>query len=190
MRGRILMRRYWFPKPYSDVVARLRVPSGFLLLAAFAWLSKPTLKFLLAGVPLSVIGLLLRAWAAGHLAKNQNLATGGPYSYMRNPLYAGTVLVASGLAIGARSGPLAIIFAAVIIFVYLPVIELEEQHLRDLFPDYEQYSARVPLLFPYRMPMRSETQFQSALYKKNEEYKALIGYLIALALLLWKSGSL
>ena len=84
------MRRYLFPKPYADFVARLRVPSGFLLVAAFAWLASPSSTSLLAGVPVSIFGLLLRAWAAGHLAKNQNLAISGPYSYIRNPLYAGT----------------------------------------------------------------------------------------------------
>ena len=74
------MRRYLFPKPYADIAARLRVPSGFLLVAAFAWLANPTTMSLVAGVPVSVLGLALRAWAAGHLAKNQNLAVSGPES--------------------------------------------------------------------------------------------------------------
>src|SRR5258707_317749 len=116
------MRRYWFPKPYADTVAKLRVPSGFLLVAAFVYLASPSTVSLGLGVPVSVIGLLLRAWAAGHLAKNQNLAMSGPYSYMRNPLYVGTLLVAAGLVIASRQWILAVLFGSVFLFVYLPVI--------------------------------------------------------------------
>jgi protein-S-isoprenylcysteine O-methyltransferase Ste14 len=109
-----------FPKPYADAVAKLRVPSGFLLVAAFAWLAAPDLHSLAIGVPVSIAGLLLRAWAAGHLAKNSELATGGPYSYVRNPLYVGTLLVAAGLVIATRRIELAVLFAIVFLFVYLP----------------------------------------------------------------------
>ncbi|MCP5112635.1 MAG: isoprenylcysteine carboxylmethyltransferase family protein, partial [bacterium] len=139
-------RRYWFPKPYADVVARLRVPSGFLLVAVFAWLSQPSLDSLAWGIPISIAGLLIRAWAAGHLAKNRRLTNTGPYAYVRNPLYIGTLLVAAGLVVAARELWVAIIFGAVFLLVYLPVIELEEQHLRKLFPAYAQYAQAVPIL--------------------------------------------
>src|SRR5207253_3491085 len=129
-----------FPKPYADLVARLRVPSGFLIVLVFGWFSQPTVESMLWGVPISIIGLALRAWAAGCLAKNQNLATGGPYAYTRNPLYIGTLLVALGLTIAARNPYLAVLFALVFVLVYLPVIQLEEQHLRRLFPEYATYA--------------------------------------------------
>src|SRR5579864_7004675 len=106
------MARYWFPKPYADVVARLRVPGGFVLVAAFAVFTRPTPQSLAIGIPISVVGILLRAWAAGHLEKNQRLATGGPYSFTRNPLYIGTLLVAAGLVAASRSAWLAALFAA------------------------------------------------------------------------------
>src|SRR5260370_36479765 len=91
-----------FPKRYADVVARLRVASGFVLVAAFAWLSHPIFQSLAYGLPVSVLGLALRALAAGHLEKNIRLAESGPYGYVRNPLYLGTLLVAGGLAIASR----------------------------------------------------------------------------------------
>src|SRR5262245_23895638 len=124
----------FFPKPYADVVARLRVTSGFVLAAAFAWLSQPDARSMLLGLPVSVAGLLQRAWATGHLEKNIRLAESGPYAYVRNPLYLGTLLVAAGLVIASRRWLLAALFAAVFALVYLPVIELEEQHLGELFP--------------------------------------------------------
>src|SRR5579864_6323956 len=138
----------FFPKPYADRVARLRVATGFVLVAAFAWFSRPDLRSLIWGLPVSVLGLLLRAWATGHLEKNIRLAESGPYAYVRNPLYLGTTLVAAGLAIASRRWLLAALFAAVFILIYLPVIELEEQHLRQWFPRFDPYAQRVPTLLP------------------------------------------
>lgn len=177
-----------FPKPYADAVARLRVPSGFLIVVVFAWLSRPTAESLAIGLPVSLLGLALRAWAAGCLAKNQQLATGGPYAYTRNPLYIGTLLVAAGLVIAARNLWLAILFAAVFVFVYLPVIALEEQHLRRLFPEYAAYAREVPALAPRLSPYpkKSTNPFRGSQYLKNQEYQAAAGFLAGVLFLLWR----
>jgi protein-S-isoprenylcysteine O-methyltransferase Ste14 len=177
-----------FPKPYADFVARLRVPSGFALIAAFAWFAHPSRQSLTYGIPLSLAGLALRAWAAGHLAKNQQLSTGGPYAYTRNPLYLGTLLVAAGLAIACQSVGLALLFTAVFLLIYLPVIMLEEQHLRKLFPEYDDYAAHVPSLLPYRKPRPATATFRARLYWKNQEYQALLGFAAGLAWLAWRAG--
>ena len=180
-----------FPKPYADAVARLRVPSGFLIVAVFAWISRPTAASMAVGGPLSLAGLALRAWAAGCLAKNQQLATGGPYAYTRNPLYIGTLLVAAGLAVAASSAGLAALFAAVFLLVYLPVIQNEEQHLRKIFPEYAAYAERVPALIPRLtaspvLKEKSQNPFRAGLYLKNQEYQAGLGFLAGMLFLLWK----
>ena len=175
-----------FPKPYADRVARLRVFTGFVLVAAFAWFSKPDLPSLIWGLPVSMIGLLVRAWATGHLEKNLRLAESGPYAYVRNPLYWGTALVAAGLVIASRRWLLAVLFAAVFVMIYLPVIELEEQHLRHLFPRFEGYAQRVPALWPSLRASKSKGHFQWTLYVRNREYQALLGWLAGMALLLAK----
>jgi protein-S-isoprenylcysteine O-methyltransferase Ste14 len=177
-----------FPKPYADAVARLRVPSGFLIVVVFAWLSHPARESLAWGVPISILGLALRAWAAGCLAKNQQLATGGPYAYTRNPLYIGTLLVAVGLTIAARNVSLGVLFAAVFVLVYLPVIMLEEQHLRRLFPEYAIYAEHVPALFPRLTPYPQKTSnpFRGSLYLRNQEYQAAGGFFAGVLFLLWK----
>ena len=176
-----------FPKPYADRVAKLRVPFGFLLVAAFAWFSHPTVVSLWSGLPLSVMGLALRAWAAGHLAKNAQLARSGPYASVRNPLYIGTLLVASGLVLASRSAGLGMLFAAVFGLIYLPVIQLEEQHLRTLFPEFAAYARQVPALLP--RPRRSTgPPFSRQLYLKNREYEAFLGFLAGVALLIWKAS--
>jgi protein-S-isoprenylcysteine O-methyltransferase Ste14 len=177
-----------FPKPYADRVARLRVPSGFLIVAAFAWFSHPSATSLAVGMPVALLGLALRAWAAGCLAKNQQLATGGPYAHTRNPLYIGTLLVAAGLAVASRSWGLGILFAAVFLLVYLPVIQLEEQHLRRLFPEYSIYAGQVPALWPRLTPIaqKNRNPFRIDLYLKNQEYQAGVGLAAGMLFLLWK----
>lgn len=175
------MRRHWFPKPYADVVARLRVFAGFVLVAAFAWFARPTAKSLAVGLPVSFCGLALRAWAAGHLSKNERLATSGPYSFTRNPLYLGTLITGIGFAIAARSPGLVLLFAGVFVLIYFPAIELEEQHLATILPGYNEYAAQAPLLIP-RWPRNfGRDRFSAALWRRNREYEALLGWLLGTA---------
>ncbi len=176
-----------FPKAYADGVAKLRVPCGFVLVTAFALFSHPTARSLAMGLPVALLGVALRAWAAGNLAKDRTLAVEGPYSLLRNPLYTGTAIAAAGFAIASAVWPLAVLFAAVFILIYLPVIDLEEQHLRDLFPGFPAYAARVPRLLP-RVHITAETaHFRAGLYRKNREYEAGLGFLAGAALLTVKA---
>jgi len=176
----------FFPKPYADAVARLRVSIGFLLVAAFAWFSRPSAWSLAVGLPVSGLGLLLRGWAAGHLEKDRQLAESGPYALVRNPLYVGTLLVACGLAIASREWLLAGLFLTAFVFIYLPAIELEEQHLRDLFPSFAAYAQRVPPLWPTLNPLKRDGRFRWSLYVRNREYQAFAGWLAGAALLITK----
>lgn len=143
---------------------------------------------MLVGLPISVLGLWLRAWATGHLAKDQRLARTGPYAYIRNPLYIGTLIVATGILIAARDVRLGIIFSLAFSLIYLPVIELEEQHLREIFPAYATYAAQVNRFLPVSKCSGVQGRFSWPLYKRNEEYKALLGFLLATAWLVWRCG--
>jgi protein-S-isoprenylcysteine O-methyltransferase Ste14 len=176
-----------FPKPYADAVAKLRVPSGFVLVAAFLWLSAPSWTSLAAGIPVSIVGLAIRAWAAGHLEKNLSLTDSGPYAFVRNPLYLGTLTVAAGFVVASRRWELGVLFAAVFLLVYLPVVELEEQHLRKLFPDYADYARCVPKLFPRLSPSGGLKHFRWSMYRRNREYEALGGFIAGVAALVWKT---
>jgi protein-S-isoprenylcysteine O-methyltransferase Ste14 len=178
-----------FPKPYADAVAKLRVLFGFVMVAAFLWFSAPDAVSLAVGLPVAALGLALRAWASGHLEKNLALAQSGPYARVRNPLYLGTLAAAAGLAIAARRWELAALFAAVFGLVYLPVVELEEQRLRELFPEFEEYSRRVPRLIPrFGAVRRAGKPFRWELYRRNREYEALAGFLAGAAALVWKAA--
>jgi len=178
-----------FSKAYADRVAKLRVPSGFLIVLVFAALSHPTVESLAIGFPISLAGLALRAWAAGCLRKDSTLASAGPYAHLRNPLYVGTLAVAAGLAAASRNVILAALFAAVFAFVYLPVIQLEEQHLRKLFSAYAEYARHVRALLPRITAWKdaSGPEFSFAQYKKNREYQAGLGFLVGALYLVWRA---
>ena len=124
----------------------------------------------------------------GHLRKNQKLATSGPYSFTRNPLYLGTLITALGLAAAGDSAGLGILFATLFTLVYLPAIELEEQHLTAILPDYAAYAERVPLLVP-TVPLEGlgPDSFSFAQDRKNREYEALGGWLLAVVWLVTRT---
>ncbi len=172
---------------YAAWAARWRVPLGFLLGIAFLVFSRPTFEMLIAGGAVGAVGVALRAYAAGHLAKNQKLAMSGPYAYTRNPLYLGSALIGAGLAWAGGSGILALAFAVLFAAVYWPVIRREEEYLRRQFGEvYDGYAKRVPLFLPrFRRPADGE-KFQWKQYWKNREYEAFLGYLAVLIFLAFK----
>ncbi len=178
------------PKDYAAWATRWRVPLGFVLAVAYLILAQPSLALLLSGAALGFAGLLLRAWSAGHLAKNQRLATDGPYACTRNPLYLGSALMGLGAAVAGRSWIMGVAFAAFFALVYWPVMEREAQFLQREFPNaFESYARQVPLFFPklHRPPAAGE-KFQWRLYLKNREYEAAAGYvatMLFLALKMW-----
>src|SRR5258705_13759457 len=92
-------------------IQRWRVPLGFACAAVFFLLAKPSPATLLVGASVSLLGLSIRAWAAGHIRKNQELATSGPYAYTRNPLYLGSFLLGLGFTIASGRWLVAILFA-------------------------------------------------------------------------------
>lgn len=79
---------------------------------------------------------------------------------------------------------LALLFAALFVLVYLPAIELEEQHLAAILPGYREFASRVPLLLPRWPKGWGPDRFAPALYRKNQEYQALIGWVCGVAWLL------
>jgi protein-S-isoprenylcysteine O-methyltransferase Ste14 len=181
-------RRYWFPEHYAGAVQRLRVPLGFALIAAYLLAASPGNWSIALGLPVALAGLGIRAWAAGHLAKDQSLATGGPYALVRNPLYLGTLVAAVGFGIASGVWWLPLIFGTIFLLVYLPVMELEEKHLLRVLPGSVAYVEKVPLFLPMKPPISSATRFAWALYMRNEEYKALGAFAVAAVFLAWRVG--
>jgi protein-S-isoprenylcysteine O-methyltransferase Ste14 len=168
---------------------RWRVPLGFACGALFLFFATPTTWTLIVGAAVALPGLALRAWASGHLRKNQVLATTGPYAYTRNPLYLASFLIGLGFTIAVGRWWLILIFAVMILGIYLPVMRVESATLAELFgKKYTRYAQEVPLLFPRLSPYRPavDARFDRDLYLRYREYRAAIGVVSVWALLVVK----
>ena len=165
--------------------AKSRVPACILFAVAVCWLAQPSPASMLLGVPVGVCGLALRAWAAGHLRKNEQLAASGPYTRVRNPLYLGSLVAAIGLATSANHWLVPAATVAVFAVWILPVVGEEESHLRKILPGFREYETRVSRFIPSITPrIESQVSFDWELYRRNREYSALVPF-VALFLILW-----
>ena len=100
----------------------VRLRLGFVFGLAYLAFVRPTTGSLLLGLPVAIVGLLIRGWAAGHIVKNEQLATTGPYAHTRNPLYFGSFLLAAGFALAAHWSLLLVVIA-LFVLVYGPTID-------------------------------------------------------------------
>jgi len=162
----------------NNIISRWRVRITLLCVILAVVLAKPRLWSLFVGLGLTVVGLLLRTWACGHLEKERELIMSGPYRFTRNPLYLGNLLIGAGVVAGAQS--LWVLALALVLFLvfYPAAISKEKQKMKQLFPEeYAYYTANVPLFFPTIRPslQGQNIRFQWNLYKENKEYRALIG---------------
>src|SRR5215813_15135131 len=165
-------------------IQRWRVPLGFLCAAIFLVLAKPTTRFLLIGAVVSLLGLAIRAWAAGHIRKNSQLAVSGPYAFTRNPLYLGSFIMGLGFTIASGNWLVGVIFIVLFLGIYLPVMRVESATLKKLFGvSYQRYASAVPLFFPrlarYQDQGAKPQTFDSSLYLRYREYRATFGLLFA-----------
>jgi protein-S-isoprenylcysteine O-methyltransferase Ste14 len=182
-----------------SLLARWRVRLGYPVAAIFFWLARPTAESIAAGAVVSAVGLLIRAAAAGYLRKHEGLATSGPYAHTRNPLYFGSFFLAAGLLIAGHSWLAAVVVAGFFLAFYPGVMKREEGELREHYgQEYKEYAKRVPLFWPslrgYIPPPPERNQrgdgrsgiqpgFSCALYMRNREYQASVGFLAVMALL-------
>jgi protein-S-isoprenylcysteine O-methyltransferase Ste14 len=169
---------------WSRIAKRIRVPLGFLFAALYLLLARPCWWSLGAGAVVALAGVWIRALASGHVKKNEELATSGPYAYTRNPLYLGSLVIAAGFLLAALRWELLLVAVLLFTAIYLPVIRAEERFLTERFSGYADYCARVPRLLPrLRAGTEGRTRFSRELYRHNHEYNALLGTLALLALL-------
>ena len=177
---------------YSEVAKRLRLPLGFLLGIGYLIFARPTPLTLAVGGAISLMGVLVRAWASGHISKNERLATGGPYAHTRNPLYFGSFLIAAGFAIAAHWA-LLLVVVAFFVLIYAPTMQRERANIAGRFPDaYETYAANVPAFVPRPTPWRAThpdegNGFSLELYMKHGEWKAGLTYLIVIGWLIYRT---
>src|ERR1700687_1088801 len=172
---------------WSRAARRIRVPLGFIFAIVYVWLARPTRTSLIAGALVMLPGVVLRGLASGHVQKDKQLTVSGPYAYTRNPLYLGSLMLAAGFAIAARSWWIVGLMLLMFAVIYVPVIAGEERYLRQTFPEYDDYAQHVPRMLPRLSPYGSQqSAYSSARYWKHREYQASIGCVVVLAVLIVK----
>ncbi len=138
--------RLWF----GLIIAFL---AAFFIRAHPQWTDWPTWKVLSA--ILVLLGLGIRALADGFAGRHTRtekieaprLATGGPYAFVRNPIYIGSMVLGLGI-VGLLASWIALVpYLVVFAIFYFAVIPAEEQFLRKTFGrQYDEYCQNVPRL--------------------------------------------
>lgn len=126
--------------------------SGHLLEMMFGWKSNPhfgpfhLLSFAFIG---GGFVLIAKAWHVLYEAqKTNNLATTGPYAYVRHPQYLGFILVMLGFLVQWPT-ILTLMMFPVLVWMYLKLARFEERESFRQFGDkYAQYAKRVPAFIP------------------------------------------
>ncbi len=145
-----IVKKNWIKKPTWRNISLL------IIIFLLYWLADPTPVSFLIGGAVVIAGELIRLWAAGFLMKNKELIVAGPYAFIRDPLYLGSLLIFTGLCVASRNWYLLIVVLIGFFAIYLPhKIKVETARLEDLFgEDYVDYRRNVrsivPRLTPYR----------------------------------------
>lgn len=174
---------------------RWRVPLGSACAILYLLLARPDSIIVLAiAAGFVALGCTLRGWASGYLDKGRSLASGGPYAYVRNPLYVGSFFIAVGFCAVLWRHPLPAyipiawaVFLTAFLLVYLVKAKTEERELRLTLGDlYENYARQVPAFVPWHGKVKGlqKQSFDPSLYWENREYQCLLGSAGILLLLL------
>lgn len=138
------------------------VPLILVMLLSFDWELEVEEIIWPVGLLLMITGFALRLWAQKHVRrrghkearKERRLAVSGPYSFVRNPLYVGNIIITTGFAVVSELIWLVPIVLFWLSLVYHSAVLYEEKTLKERYGDrYAQYSSRVPRWLPSLRPM-------------------------------------
>ncbi len=145
-----------------------------------------------------LVGLVIRAWAAGIVEKDRELAVSGPYAFTRNPLYLGSFVIGTGAVIAGGRPWFGLLFLAFFTILYRGAMHHEGKRLEERFgDDYRRYREAVPLFFPRGTryhphpepaPGPPASSFSVARYLRNREYESPLGAAAGFGLLALKAA--
>ena len=150
------LRRAPASRNARGIEPRLSAIGGTFLLLALAWLppgGAPPAALLVAtaliliGTLLSIYCLHFLGTSFSVLASARALVTRGPYAIVRHPLYAVEALTVAGIVTAHWSIPALALGIAQVVLQFRRMA-VEERVLREAFPGYAAYAARVPMLVP------------------------------------------
>jgi protein-S-isoprenylcysteine O-methyltransferase Ste14 len=171
-------------KPRLRKVRRIPLFIGAFLLVIFA---KPQFHGILIGMILIFLGEGIRIWAAGHLQKNEVLTVTGPYAYVKNPLYIGSIFITAGFCILADNIYLLAGAFFMFCFHYIPYKKkVEGDRLRRIFGSrFDDYDEKVPEYLPRWIPYSNEkVSWQFRCFIENSEEGILLIVLAGIVLIL------
>ncbi|MBT8132112.1 MAG: isoprenylcysteine carboxylmethyltransferase family protein [Gammaproteobacteria bacterium] len=177
------LRHTWREIRYKESARQIL---GFVFVFVVTFFASPNLPLAYAGIPLILAGIAVRLWSSGHIMKNTELATDGPYAFVRHPLYTGNFLLLVGFAIAA-SLVWAYVVLAIFLWVYYPTaIEYEDFKLETLFDEqWRTWSAQTPALIPRRLWRSSDKSGQwSIVTSMNHNYEPVIAIVLLVCLVL------
>jgi len=153
------------------------------------YLAKPGPAWFLAGALITAIGEALRLWAAGHLRKNKLLTTTGPYSYVKNPLYIGTLLITIGYSAMAKN-VIIMIGGFVWFFIYYAPYKKKQENeklISNFGQSWVEYDKAVPDYIPRFTPYpgRGTNRWSWDVVKENSEHETAIGVFIGFVVMLY-----
>lgn len=139
------------------VAGRLLVAAQFALIGWLIWPLTPQV-WSLPALALLACAVALGVWTLFHNRPGNfnirpepktsgRLVTGGPYRYLRNPMYSAVLLFAAAEVLAYRDLWKIACWVA-LAAVLLAKAMLEERGLRALFPDYAAYAKRVRRFIP------------------------------------------
>lgn len=141
-----------------------------------AWFSAPKPAMLIPGLALALVAEIWRIWAAGTIHKTEQLTTGGPYAFVRHPLYVGSFIHSIAYCLVSGRWESFLIVPPLFFLLYGAAVTTEEAMLTKLFPgQYEEYSRHVPRFVPrFQKPHRGNGEFSWKQVGANKEYVNVI----------------
>jgi protein-S-isoprenylcysteine O-methyltransferase Ste14 len=132
----------------------LRQVIGLLLVAVCAYFAKPDSGTVAVGLAFAAAGQIFRIYAAGYIFKNKQLASNGPYSLVRHPLYLGNFVILIGFTIASANLFVAIGVALFFLIWYPAAISYEDSKLERIFEDeWRQWSSKRRAIIPGRIKL-------------------------------------
>jgi protein-S-isoprenylcysteine O-methyltransferase Ste14 len=164
------------------IIKSVAIGAGLLLVV---FLARPNPLSLVVGGVIVLFGEAIRVWASGHLFRNRELTTSGPYAHLRDPLYLGRLLLLVGFCVMGWGYTWIILVLGLLVFFlnYMPrKYKKEMVGLEKIFgEEYKRYSSYasslIPRLKPYPHADKKRWQFD-LFWKVNREQYFIVGAIV------------
>lgn len=140
-----------------------------------------------SGIGFAVLGMLIRLWASGHVKKDKSLATTGPYSFVRHPLYVGNHLITLAFCLASGLWWSFPAWAVIAMLFYPGTIAHEDTVLHRLFgKSWEAWRAETHALIPRLTPYNRHERGEWSLRQSHHNGEPLIiAILVGCLFYLW-----